>query len=35
MIDTADPAGSTDLSVEAGHAVTVAARSLIILQKSR
>ncbi|MEO6792322.1 MAG: glycogen debranching protein GlgX [Mycobacterium sp.] len=35
VIDTADPAGNTDLSVEAGHAVTVAARSLIIARKSR
>lgn len=35
VIDTAHPAGSTDLAVDAGHAITVAARSLIILQKSR
>ncbi|MGV0732777.1 glycogen debranching protein GlgX [Mycolicibacter sinensis] len=35
VIDTADAAGRSELSVEAGHAVTVAARSLIILCRSR
>jgi glycogen operon protein len=35
VIDTADPAGDTELAVQAGQAVTVMARSLIILQKSR
>ncbi|MGV0699982.1 glycogen debranching protein GlgX [Mycolicibacter sinensis] len=35
VIDTADAAGRSELSVEAGHTVTVAARSLIILCRSR
>ncbi|RAU93423.1 glycogen debranching protein GlgX [Mycolicibacter senuensis] len=35
VIDTADAAGRSELSVEAGHTVAVAARSLIILCKSR
>lgn len=35
VIDTAQPAGDTDLAVDAGRAVTVTARSLTILRKSR
>ena len=35
VIDTAHPAGSTDLVVEAGQAVTVTGRSLTVLCKSR
>ncbi|WP_409434161.1 glycogen debranching protein GlgX [Mycobacterium sp. SMC-14] len=34
VIDTAHPAGSTDLVVDAGQAVTVTGRSLTILRKS-
>nr|WP_046283075.1 glycogen debranching protein GlgX [Mycobacterium sp. UM_NZ2] len=35
VIDTAHPAGSTDLVVDAGQVVTVAGRSLTVLCKSR
>ena len=35
VIDTAHPAGSTDLLVDAGTALTVPGRSLTVLCKSR